>query len=112
MTDIQDGVMVSGNAIKGTLKYLDSGDIVDATGAGYYMALDFTDNTFDGLTSVKAGMQPPALSEPIELIDAEDQRGVFKVSNKFNQKFVITQTDGTNTKIQSYDLSQLELAKN
>ncbi len=112
MTDIQEDVTISGNAIKGKLKYLDSGAIASQWGNGYFMALDLSANDFTDLTSVKVGMNPSAGSGLIEIIDDPDKNGVFKVSNKFNQKFVITQTDGTNTKTQSYDLSQLELAKN
>ena len=112
MTDIQEDVTISGNAIKGKLKYLDSGAIASNWGNGYFMALDLSTNDFTGLTSVKVGMNPSADSGLIEIIDDPDKNGVFKVSNRFNQKFVITQTDGTNTRTQSYDLSQLELAKN
>lgn len=112
VTDIQEDVTISGNAIKGTLKYLDSGAIASQWGNGYFMALDLSDNDFTDLTSVKVGMSPSAGTELVEIINNPDKNGVFKVGNKFNQKFVITQTDGTNTKTQSYDLSQLELAKN
>ena len=104
--------MVSGDSIKGKLKYLDSGDIVDTYGAGYYMALDFTDNDLTNLTSAKVGMSPSAGVEMIELTTDSTKKCAFKVSNKFNQKFVINLTDGTNTKVQAYDLSQLELVKN
>ena len=111
MTDIQEDVTISGNSIKGKLKYLDTGDIVTETGAGYYIALDLSDNDFTELTSVKVGMSPSAGSEMVELVGETNQYGAFKVSNKFNQKFVIVQTDGTNTKTQTYDLSQLEMVK-
>lgn len=111
MTDIQEEVVVSGSSIKGKLKYLDSGDIVTEQGAGYYLALDLTDNDFAELTSVKVGMNPSAGTPMTELVGASDKNGLFKVSNKFNQKFVIIQTNGTDTKTQSYDLSQLELVK-
>lgn len=103
--------MVSGSSIKGSLKYLDSGDIADELGAGYFMALDFGDNVLADFTSVKVGMRPSAGVEPVELVGAETQKCVFKVSNKFNQKFVLTSTDGTNQRVQTYDLSQLDLIK-
>ena len=112
MTDIQEDVIISGNAIKGKLKYLDNGAIASQWGNGYFMALDLSANDFTDLTSVKVGMSPSAGSGHVEIINDPDKNGVFKVSNRFNQKFVITQTDGTNTRTQSYDLSQLELAKN
>lgn len=111
MTDIQSDVLVSGNAIKGTLKYLDSGDIVDTWGLGYFMALDFSDNIFTNLTGLKVGMVPSAGSGLVEAINDPDKNGVFKVSNKFRQKFVIESTDGEYTLRQEFDLSQLELVK-
>lgn len=110
MTDIQEDIIVSGSAIKGKLKYLDTGDIVTEHGAGYYIALDLSDNDFAELTSVKIGMSP-SVDGLTEIISETDKNGVFKVSNKFNQKFVIVQSDGTNSRTQTYDLSQLELVK-
>lgn len=109
MTDIQDDVTISGSSIKGTLKYLDSGDIVTTWGAGYFMALDLSDSDFTNLTSVKVGMSPSVSSGLVEIISDPDKNGVFKVTDKLKQKFVIVQTDGTNTKIQKFDLSQLVL---
>ena len=111
MTDIQENVTISGNAIKGKLKYLDSGAIASHWDNGYFMALDLSTNDFTNLTSVKVGMSPSVSSGLVEIINDPDKNGVFKVSNKFNQKFVIVQSDGTNSRTQTYDLSQLELVK-
>lgn len=109
MTDIQEDVIISGNAIKGTLNYLDEGSIADYWGDGNFMALDLSDNDFTGLTSVKVGMSPSVSSGLVEIIDDPDKNGVFKVSDNMNQKFVIVQTDGTSTRTQVFDLSQLVL---
>ncbi len=103
--------MISGNSIKGKLKYLDSGDIADHWDPGYFMAVDLSDSGFTNLTSVKVGMSPSAGSGLVELINDPDKNGVFKVSNKYNQKFVVKQTDGTNTLTQAFDLSQLDLVR-
>ena len=111
MTDIQEDLIISGNAIKGKLKYLDTGAIADRWGAGYFMAIDLSDSDFSSLTSVEIGMSPSAGSGLVEIIDDPDKSGVFKVSNKYNQKFVVKQTDGTNTRTQVYDLSQLDLVR-
>lgn len=93
------------------MKYLDTGALANDWGAGYFLALDFSDNTFTDLTSVKVGLKPSAGSGLQEIIDDPDKNGVFKISNKFNQKFVIESTDGANTLTQEFDLSQLELVK-
>ncbi len=111
MTDIQEDVVISGNSIKGKLKYLDTGDIADYWGAGYFIAVDLSDNDFSDLTSVKIGMNPSAGNGLVEIINDPDKNGVFKVSNRYNQKFVIVSTDGTNTKTQTFDLSQVELVR-
>ena len=111
VTDIQDDILIGDTSIKGKLKYLDTGAIADHWGSGYFVALDLSDNDFAELTSVKVGMSPSAGSGLVEIINDPDKNGVFKVSNKFNQKFVIAMTDGTNTRTQTYDLSQLELVK-
>lgn len=112
MTDIQNNLMISGNAIKGDLLYLDEGPIASNWGAGYFMALDLSDNDFTGLTSVKVGMSPSQSSGLIEITTDPDKNGVFKVTDKMSQKFVILSTDGTSTCSQAFDLSQLNLVKN
>lgn len=104
--------MISGNSIKGELLYLDEGAIPDVWGAGYFMALDLSDNDFTGLTSVMVGMNPSQSSGLVEITTDPDKNGVFKVSDQMNQKFIIQQTDGTQTRTQAFDLSQLKLVKN
>ena len=45
----------------------------------------------------------------VECIDDTDRNGVFKITDKQNQRLHIVQTDGTHKNIQVYDLSELEL---
>lgn len=98
---------VKGNDIKGTLKYLDEGDIVDHWGPGYFMALQFADFD-DSATSVKVGMDPSQSSGLVEILTDPDKNGVFKVLNN-SQNFVVVSTDGTHTLTQTFDLSGLTL---
>lgn len=91
------------------MKYVDSGALPDRWGAGNFLALDLSDNDYTDLVSVRVGMQPSKSSGLVEIIDDPDKSGVFKVSDKNIQKFVVVQTDGTTTTTTIYDLSGLTL---
>lgn len=120
VTDIQSNVAVSDGKITGTLKHLDSGDIVDSWGAGYFVAVQLA-GIDSRATSVKVGMRPtyphggtvPVDDDSglVEIINDPDLNGVFKVTDKATQKFKVVSTDGTNTTTDIYDLSDLRLAE-
>ena len=95
-------------AITGTLKYLDSGALVDTFGAGNFLALKFSDIP-ETATSVKVGLEPSEGTGLVELINDPDKNGAFKVTNRFTQNFKIVTTDGTNTTTQIFDLSRLNV---
>ena len=97
VSDVQSNVVFDGNRVTGTLKYVASGALADGWGAGNFIAVDLSDNTFTGLTSVKVGMEPSAGAGLQEIIDDPDKQGVFKVTDKYNQKFVVVQTNGKDT---------------
>ena len=103
---MQSNVTVDPNDIAGTLKYLSEGPIADHWGAGNFMALKFT-NIPATATSVKVGMDPSQSSGLVEIINDPDKNGVFKVTDKRNQKFKVVITDGTNTVTQTYGLKGL-----
>ena len=88
---------------------MSEGSLVDRWGAGYFIALDLSSNDFTGLTSVEVGMKPSETSGLVEIIDDPDKNGIFKVTNRLNQKFVVKQTDGTHTLTQDFDLSNITL---
>lgn len=107
---VQNDVTVANNAITGTSKYVSSGALADGWGAGNFIALSLKDgNDFTGLTSVKIGLEPSAGAGLQEIINDDDKAGVFKITDKYNQKFVVVQTDGKNTTTQKYSLSGLTL---
>lgn len=95
-------------AITGTLKYLDSGALVDTFGAGNFLALKFSDIPATA-TSVKVGLNPSEGTGLVEIINDPDKNGAFKVTNRFAQNFKIVTTDGTNTTTQIFDLSRLNV---
>lgn len=117
VSDLQSDVSISGNAITGTLKYID-----DYTGfssnvseqSGNYLALKFT-NIPATATSVKVGLKPTYKSGSavddysglVEIISDPDKNGVFLVRDSATQKFIVLTTDGTNSKMDTYDLSGL-----
>ena len=110
VSDMQDGLMVSGGGITGTLKYLSdpTNPLVAHWGAGNFMALKFTDFGAN-LTSVKVGLDPSEGSGLVEIIDDPDKNGVFKVTNNIQQNFKVVATDGTKTVTDTYDLAGLIL---
>ena len=85
---------------------MDSGTIVDAWGAGNFIALKFA-NIDSRATSCKVGMNPSEGSGLVEIIGDPDMNGVFKVTDKDAQKFVVVTTDGHATTRQEFDLSGL-----
>ena len=103
---MQTGLNVADGKITGTLKYLDSGAIATDWGAGNFMALKFTNIDADA-TSVKVGMSPSQGSGLVEILTDPDKNGVFKVTDKTKQKFVVESTVGSFTNRQEFDLSEL-----
>ena len=106
---MQTSVSVSGKAITGTLTKLTSGQLVTDWGEGYFLALKFS-NFSSGLTykDVKVGLTPSQGSGLVTL--DSDCNGVFKITDKDNQKFVIEQSkDGVGILRETYDLSGLTL---
>lgn len=103
---MQTGITISGNAITGTLKYISSGAIAQDWGAGNFICLKIPDADVTNMT-VKVGLNPSQGSGLVAL-DA-DKNGVFKVTDKDTQKFVVLQQDGVKTKLQEFDLSGLTI---
>ena len=108
VSDMQSGVAVADGKITGTLNELTSGALVDTWGAGHFLALKFTDLD-PAATSVKVGLDPSQSSGLVEIIDDPDKNGAFKITST-TQKFKVVTTVGTQTKTQTFDLSDLVLA--
>ena len=107
---MQSGVTVSGNKITGTLTKLTSGQLVTDWGEGYFLAVKFDDFS-EGLTysNVKVGLTP-SVSSGLVTLDS-DKNGVFKITDKANQKLTVVQTAENGGKFTQYfDLSGLTLS--
>lgn len=107
VSNLQNDVSVSDDRITGTLFYTDSGTLAETWGAGYFLALKFSDSDA-AATSVKVGLEPSVSSGYAEL--DEDMNAVFKVTDKASQILKVISTDGTRKTVQSFGLSGLQLA--
>lgn len=111
VTDMQTGVTVSGNKIKGTLKWLDGDNaITDVWGDGNFLAFKLTADDWDKYTSVKVGLEPSAGTGLVEIKDDDTHDGICKIANK-QQKFVIVATNNIETITQKFTLTGLTLQK-
>jgi len=108
VSDMQTGIRVADGAITGTLKYLDTGDLVTTWGAGNFLALKFSGDAFEDATSIKVGLDPSQGSGLVEIIDDPDRNGAFKVTNN-EQMFIVEVANAGGTKRVAYDLTGLAL---
>jgi hypothetical protein len=102
---MQTDVDVADGAITGTLKYLSTGSLVTTWGAGNFMALKFTSDYAP--ENIRVGLDPSVSSGLVPL--DEDMNGVFKVTDKDAQVFVVESFDGAVWSRVTYDLSGLTL---
>ena len=106
---MQSDIEITGGAITGTLHKLTSGQLVTDWGEGYFIALAFDDFS-TGLTyaDVQVGLYNSAGSGLVTL--DSDKDGVFKISDKVNQKVMVVQTNSEGVEhTQYFDLSGLTL---
>lgn len=102
---MQDDLAIADGKVTGTLKFLDSGQLVTDWGEGNFMAVVFSNIDADA-TSVKVGLEPSVSSGLVELDDDKD--AVLKVTNKTTQKLVAIQSNGSGMYLkQTWDLSDL-----
>lgn len=106
--DMQSGVVIEDGRITGTLAYIDDGALATDWGAGNFIAIQFS-NIDSRATSVRVGLQPSESSGLVEIINDPDKNGVFKITDKTAQKFVVISSDGEHTETTSYDLTGLTL---
>lgn len=107
VSEMQENVTVSKGKIKGTLKKLTSGQLVTDWGEGYFLSLKYTNNDAS-VNSIKVGLNPSASQmEPQELDN--DMNSVMYITDKDTQKLLVISSDGTVTRTDIYDLSELVL---
>ena len=101
---MQDNLSVSNGKITGTLKYLASGKLTTDWGEGNFMALGFASSD-SNIKSIRVGLRP-SISNMLPELDS-DMDGVFKVTDKDVQDFIVVSSDGAYKQVDVYDLSEL-----
>ncbi|MBO7735949.1 MAG: hypothetical protein J6S67_25495 [Methanobrevibacter sp.] len=101
---------VANGAITGTLANITTGVLARDWGAGHFMALKLTASDWSAFDSVLVGLNPSVSSGLVEIKDDPDHNGVFKVTNKDEQKFVVIAKIGDLEKVYEFDLSGLTLS--
>lgn len=107
VSDLQTSVEVSGTAITGTLKYNEGWASGPLAGAGNFLALKFTSEDWSAYDSVKVGLSPSVETGLVEL--DSDHNGVFKITDKDTQVFVVEARKDASVVRTTYDLSGLVL---
>ena len=103
VSDYQSDVIISNGNITGTLNYVSTGSVATTWGEGNFLALAFSDVP-DGAI-VKVGLDPSVSSGLVEL-DA-DKAGVFKITDKNTQVFVVETNYQNVTTRQTFGLAGL-----
>lgn len=100
---------VTGNAITGTLSYISTGVLARDWGAGNFLVLKFTASDWNAYDSVMVGLDPSVSSGLADIKNDPDHNGVFKITDKNAQKFVVVSKVAGLTKTQTFTLSGLTL---
>lgn len=107
VSTFQSNVDVIDDYIVGELDYIEnfapSGPLA---GNGNYIALEFSDIPEEA-DSVKVGLQPSQGSGLVEILTDPDKNGVFKITDKDTQVFVIKTSVNGQEYVQTFDLSHL-----
>lgn len=110
VSSMQTGVNVANGAITGTLKYMkaDNG-ITSVWGKGNFLCLDFSATDWSAYSSVMVGLDNSVSGKLVDVLADPDKNGVFKITNKETQRFMIvaTSADGRQVHKQYFDLSGL-----
>ena len=102
---MQSDITITGKSITGTLKYLDGDNaITQVWGPGNFLCLKMPDADITTATTM-VGLEPSAGSGLVEL--DSDKNGIFKISDKNGQKFLVQVTKNGEIVVDRYDLSGL-----
>ena len=110
-SDMQSNVVVNGDDIKGTLKFIEGGLSPDGplAGDGYFLALHWSDPDTHA-TSLKVGLVPSASGmDLVECINDTDRNGVFKITDPRTQTFKMVSSATGKQTVQNFSLKGLVL---
>lgn len=109
VSDLQSDVSVGTSAITGTLIKNEGWASGPLEGEGYFLALKFTASDWNAYDSVKVGLNPSEGTGLVDVLSDPDKNGVFKITNKATQKFVIESRKDETVVRKEYSLSGLTL---
>ena len=109
VSDLQSDVSVGTSAITGTLIKNEGWASGPLEGEGYFLALKFTASDWNAYDSVKVGLNPSEGTGLVDVLSDPDKNGVFKITNKATQKFVIEARKGATVVRKEWTLSGLTL---
>ena len=91
------------------MKWLDGdNEITRVWGEGNFLALQF-DDWDETADHVYVGLDPSYGSGLVDVINDPDKNGVWKITDKDAQRFIVKVTKGTDQRVKSYNLSGLTL---
>ena len=109
ISDINKDITVGDDGIiSGEVKYVDEGSHAEYWGPGYFLGLQLS-NIDASATSVLVGLEPSYGSGLVEIIEDPDLNGLFKIHDKYKQKFKVVTSDGTRKTTQLFSLVGLKL---
>lgn len=108
VSNVQSGITIDSDSISGTLIGLEDWiwdpfnfeNGVIGSAPFYYIALDFSDNVFEGLTSVVVDC---GSGSPVELLSDTDKIVILEVKDA--ETLTVTQTSKVDSMVQTFDLS-------
>ena len=112
VSDLQSNVDINVMSISGTLNAIDEW-VWDPYSFEYgvigepsyhFLALDFTDNNFAGLTMAQVSQDVSV----VDLLNREVKKILIEIKD-VNKPLIITQSNGFDTKIQRFDISSIVL---
>ena len=93
--------------ITGTLIYNEGWESGPLAGPGYFLALKFSSEDWADYDSIMVGLDPSIETGLVEVKNDPDKNGVFKISARDTQKFIVQTRVGSITTRTQYDLSEL-----
>ena len=109
VSDLQSDVSVGTSAITGTLIKNAGWSSGPLEGEGYFLALKFTATDWNAYDSVRVGLNTSEGTGLVDVLSDPDKNGVFKITNKATQKFVIEARKGATVVRKEWSLSGLTL---
>lgn len=104
-----NNVVVKNNQITGTLKKYEGWESGPLAGEGYFMALEFDSDDWAQYDSIKVGLDQSESTGLVDIKNDPNKNGVFKITDKDEQKFRIVAKKGSVVNEEVFSLNGLTL---